>query len=489
MSHVSMVSRTDTTPLVLRGRCLAPAGRVAWLAGVILIVASCATAPRTENVAVGPQQFVYDIPPLVDVETVGTVAVLMPTTPEAATFQALLQQEINRRLPDARVIDSRRLDEIVRERQLQGDGAALQRVGELLDVDLFVAADPYVDTESVVRFIARDGRVLGAVLTPNPNPRNLETVASQVATQLGGRVERSELDLWFAVSGIDPDPDRVRRDFVEGRTAELEDRFRADIATAERDTDRLNAYLNLYRLYHATQRFPEARSALDGAERALDQTGILFQAIRGDEIAHSTAEARARLDVDEEWFRLAKRPMETAGAPTAARTRVVVLPFEEGGSITRLGTAFELHLTLRLLESERVHVYERRHLAQLLDHQRIRAEDPALEGADIILTGLIIENSSITRQPEVAERTVEEQTQTGQVVERTERYIARTRVQYRLNVQGRLTETAGGGLAAETFRREADEWYPEEGPRDELVRRGTFEAVADALVRWVNTNF
>ena len=137
--------------------------RVSLTAVCLLVTAACAASPRTTNLSVGAQQFRYDIPPVVNPQTVGTVAVLMPTTAEAARYLAELEREINRQLPDARVIDSRRLDEIVRERQLLGNAGALERVGELLDVDLFVAADPYVDTESVIRLIARDDRVLAAL--------------------------------------------------------------------------------------------------------------------------------------------------------------------------------------------------------------------------------------------------------------------------------------------------------------------------------------
>ncbi|MGB9588968.1 MAG: hypothetical protein ACPL7O_12375, partial [Armatimonadota bacterium] len=341
---------------------------------VVLVIAvpffwSCGLSLEVLTVSIGDKDFNFNIPPLVKLDQIKTIAVLMPITERPVQLQAILQQEIKRRLPSVRMIDSRRISDIVFERGLQKESSALEKFGDLLEIDLFVATDSYMPGRACVRLIGRDGRVLTAKVVPSPSVASVESIATAVAEEIAGRVEQSNFHVWFAVPKGGGDPCAIERAYRQGRYEECESIFNNEVQASTSDAARVNGHLNLYRLYHSIGETDKARASLASARAVLGATTNWRLRLQADQLGKYIGRAERSLSDLEDLSKLSKRQPVDPQRLAVAKTTPAILPFQEGGTVTSRGYAVALYLTIQLSESERVAIFERRHFSQLLQHK------------------------------------------------------------------------------------------------------------------------
>ncbi len=451
-----------------------------------LVLAAC--GPSLQSINLGQKDFTYTIPPLIKLEKIKTIAVLTPTTERAVEFQALLQQEIKRRLPSVRMIDSRRIADIVFERGLQKNDGALEKFGDLLDVDLFVATDAYVGGGACVRLIARDGHVVGALPVASPAVGRPEAIAADVAADIAGRVETASVIVWFSVNKETGNAPALEKAYREGRYDECERMLTAQAQNSQSDVEKESGYLNLCRLYSSLQQVEKAETSLRQAVDLMNSSGSFALGMKKNEFNQEITTARERLLRMRRFGTLAKRQTFDPGAPVTAQRKDAILPFEEGGTVTSTGYAVALYLTVQLLKSDRVAIYERRHFSQLLQHQEVGGSTASsLSGVDKLIAGLFLDQTPVRREPQFEERIVTVRNQQGQTSERKEQYLARTKIAYTLAIQGRITDK-NGDLVTESFRDVVEQTYPGEAPADMILQQASLLKLCSQIETWVNAN-
>ena len=256
------------------------------------------------------------------------------------------------------------------------------------------------------------------------------------------------------------------------------------INAASTDLDRLYALSNLYNLCWATKDFNYAARILDQMRNLINTSGNISIQLNRSKLQNVYDNENNEMNRVVRWADLSKRVSQSILDTTPGqKIKVAILPFEDGGTVTPQGIGVATYLISQLIGSDRFTIYERRHFNQLLLHEQT-ASNITLEGVDRIVTGIFLENTAVTRQPNYQEYMVSNRDGKG---EHKETRLTSTTISYTLSFQGRITRK-DGDVISETFTEEVNQNYSENGPSDFDIKNETLNHLANRMVDWVKTN-